>query len=540
VPALQTEPGGERGAAASAPPPSGAPDDAAPCDRRDLVWTLLLFAVTVLYIAVLPRALGRADESVYLYEAKRLLRGDAMYRDIFEIITPGWMVLMALLFRVFGTDLATARLATAVIHGLTAILIYLTCRRLGVRRGFAWPAALSLLIVSQPAWPIASQHWLGTLLSVLLLFVCAGRRERRARWALVPGLIIGLLAAVHQQRAVYMALGTAVWLVGDAVVRDRGRPRRRLAPLLADLAALIGGMALVVAPMLIALVASAGFDAVWRALVIHPLFNYGSRTGCEWGHINVLTAPQGRFTFPRLLTYLPAVLVPDLLRLPLGAAQARRPLFMIVFCLASMGSIVYFPDFIHIAFIAPVFFIAIAELLDWAAARIPAPATVARAAGAVAALALLGAATYRLHSNLMRARALYPLPLHTAFGRVDVQRAEDVQRYERLSELLRDVPGRPLFCYPFFSDLYLLADANNPTRYGFFQPGYNSPDQIAELLGSLERAAPPYIAAVPVFTQPDDPIMAYIRQHYEVLPETDAWDTKIYRRLPNAASGPGR
>ncbi|MEK7423976.1 MAG: phosphotransferase, partial [Actinomycetota bacterium] len=39
---------------------------------------------------------------------------------------------------------------------------------------------------------------------------------------------------------------------------------------------------------------------------------------------------------------------------------------------------------------------------------------------------------------------------------------------------------RELFCYPFISHLYLLADANTPTPYGFFQPGNHRPDQIAE------------------------------------------------------------
>ena len=56
---------------------------------------------------------------------------------------------------------------------------------------------------------------------------------------------------------------------------------------------------------------------------------------------------------------------------------------------------------------------------------------------------------------------------------------------------------------------------------------------------SLDRAAPPYIAAVPVFTLPDDPIMAYIRQHYDVLPDTDAWDTKIYRRRSDTGAERG-
>jgi hypothetical protein len=143
---------------------------------------------------------------------------------------------------------------------------------------------------------------------------------------------------------------------------------------------------------------------------------------------------------------------------------------------------------------------------------------------------LLVASGYRLQANLVRARALYPVQVHSRFGRVDVQRREEVQLVERLTELMQHVPARALFCYPFISHLYLLADADNPTRYQFFQPGYNSPDQIQELLRSLERASPVYLAVIPLAALPGDPIMSYIDARYAPLPETQAWETKIYRR----------
>ena len=48
--------------------------------------------------------------------------------------------------------------------------------------------------------------------------------------------------------------------------------------------------------------------------------------------------------------------------------EVRALALLIVFSLASILSIEYFPDFIHIAFIAPVFFVAAAENLDWGCA----------------------------------------------------------------------------------------------------------------------------------------------------------------------------
>src|SRR5262245_59948233 len=107
-------------------------------ERRDAAIVALILIATVSYIALLPHNLGPADESVHLYDAKRLLHGAVMYRDVFNDITPGWMYLMALLFWLCGTSVAVARNAMAVIHGLTAALTHATSRALGVRRGLAW------------------------------------------------------------------------------------------------------------------------------------------------------------------------------------------------------------------------------------------------------------------------------------------------------------------------------------------------------------------------------------------------------------------
>src|SRR5262245_29528931 len=192
-----------------------------PFGARDIAVAVLIFAVTAIYVALQPRNLGGADESVYLYEAKRVFNGEVLYRDVFEITTPGWLYLMAALYWLFGVSLATARLAMAVVHGLCGAALYATCRRLGVRWTLCWLAPLAYLLVCQPAWPIASQHWLGTLLSVVLLLVCADLPSRRASWALLPGVIVGLLIGVLQQRGVFVGAGLVVWLIADHLVRGR-------------------------------------------------------------------------------------------------------------------------------------------------------------------------------------------------------------------------------------------------------------------------------------------------------------------------------
>ncbi len=469
-----------------------------------------------------------------------------MYRDIFEIITPGWMVLMAALFKIFGTDLATARLATATIHGLTAVLAYLTCRRLGLSRALSALPGLAQVVICQPAWPIASQHWLGTILTVLALYVCSSRRGERAAWAVLPGLVLGALVAVHQQRGAMMAVGVAAWLAGDYAVRRRYRTAPPLGALVREIAAFATGVLLVVVPMLVVIVARAGFENVWRALVIHPLFNYRQHIHCPWGAVSLLTGSLASFTFPRLLKALPAVLLLDLGRFAWlvarreDAGTARRLLLLMVFCLFCMASIAYFPDFIHIAFIAPLFFVAVAEAAAWIFGALPVPPAAERVALSVGMAVLLVLSAARLYRNLVRSRALYPYEMQTAFGRVDLRDPKDMKLYALLSRLMRDVPSRRLYCYPVFSDLYLTVDANNPTRYQFFMPGYNAPDQFDEVVRTLQKARLPYIVALPAFAQPGDSIMAYIRRDYEPLPETADWVRVIYRRKENGREPPSQ
>src|SRR6185369_1038459 len=95
----------------------------------DSALAVLIFAATVIYLTSLPPNLAFADEAIHLYESKRLLDGEVLYRDVFEMITPGYMYLMALLFKIFGSDVATARTAQAVMHGLSGVVLYAVCRR---------------------------------------------------------------------------------------------------------------------------------------------------------------------------------------------------------------------------------------------------------------------------------------------------------------------------------------------------------------------------------------------------------------------------
>ena len=516
-------------------PLAESPGAAGAYDRRDAITAALLLIVTVGYIALLPHNLSAADESVHLYDAKRLLHGQVMYRDVFNDITPGYMYLMALLFWLFGTNVAVARNATAVMHGLAAVCIYSACRAMNVRRGWSWPAALAYLVVCQSAWPIASQHWLSTLLATVLLWLCALHLRQRWRWQLAIGIVLGLFVGVQQQRAAIMTFGVVAWLVLDHAVGRRYGSPRSLRALVTNLAWVAAGIALIDVPLLGWLIAQAGFARVWRALVIFPIFDYAGVTHCPWGDVNIMTAWQASFTLPVLLKFLPIALLPAAVRLAVlllagrGCEEAQRLLLLIVTAAISMLSISYFPDFVHIAFIAPVFFVAIAESLDWAASRARMPRPALRFIGAAAAVALLVASAIRLQRNLVRLRASFPVSRSSAFGRVDM-REQDALLYDRVKQLMQGTSSRYLYCYPIVAHLYLMLDVENPTAHGFFVPGYSGPDLVQEVIDSLSATQPPYIVFLSMYRRPNDPVATWIVDHYEPIDTDGPLANILFRR----------
>jgi len=417
-----------------------------------------------------------------------------------------------------------------VLHGVAAVGIYCTCRAVQVRRGLAWPAALAYLVVCQAAWPIASQHWLSTLLCVLVLWACVARSRARPTWTFLPGVVIGLLIAVQQQRGLIIAVGVFVWLILDHVLQHRFQPWPPLRRLTVQLTWLVAGASSVVVPLLVFLVARAGVGPVWEALVVFPVANYGGITHCEWGNINILTAWQGSFTFPRALKYLPVVLVLIVPRLAVlwmrrrALEEARTLLLLAVFCLASMLSVAYFPDFIHIAFIAPAFFVAIAWCAESLVRWVPAPRRAVQLVGWVAAALVLLGAGARLQRNMSRLREAFPVSRDTVFGRVDLA-ATDAAFYDRIKELMRDAPSPYLFASP---NLYLLVDAPSPIPYGFFLAQMYSPEQVQRAIDLLAERRPSYVI-LPPFTAVHDPIVEWVSERYEPIPGTDAVSTHILR-----------
>ena len=484
----------------------------------------ILFALaTVLYLAAWPHDLFPADEGTFLYEAKRILDGEVIYRDFFEVITPASLYAMAFLFRLFGASMDTARLGMAAVHALIVVTMYATCRRLGVRRSLAAATGLAHVALCYPALPISSPHWVATLLTLIILLMAVPRRSSHARLhAAAIGVVTGLLIAVQQQKGTVIALGTGLILLFDSFFLNR---RSRVHSPTTSPLLFLGGMVAVVVPMLIALLAAAGWKPVFDALIRHPFVYYTAYNRTTWGSY-ARYMPQYQ-VFPELIRYLPAIISATLLRLVWISARGsdhertRQLIALGLIGLSSIGAIWYFPDYIRLAVVTPVFLILTAETLEAALRRAEQIFPFFNRIALVIACLLCLALPLQAERNRQLRQQLYPHSHLTAFGRVDFRNPIEISLVDTIQGLLKEGAARDLFCYTSCPGLYLTTGTDNPTPYQLMIPGYNRPDQLAEVVHTLEARKVNLVVAIRVAIKQrdiDDPIWTYLVTHYEPVP----------------------
>jgi hypothetical protein len=486
----------------------------------DVALGLALLVGGTCYVAALPRVLGGSDEGIYLYEAKRLLDGSIFYRDVFDLITPGAHYLMAAAFALLGASIETARQVDAAMQGLITLATFVACRMLDVRRPLAVVAGLAQLTVFQPAWPVASPHWLATLLALVLLVVLLGRPD--AAHGLVAGVAAGLLVAVQQQKGAVFTIAAAAFLLIERLLVARARGR---------IAAFAGGLLLVVVPLAVFLVMRAGVQPVMQALVLHPLVNYPHLNRTRWGAVGLFPW-NARYTFPTLLAVAPSLAAVATLRTVVAAARGergdgfRRMMLLAVMTLAAIGSVLYYPDYVHLAFIGSLFAVVAAELVEEIAAR----GRPVRLATAVLVLVLFGASTVQLERVMAGSWRDFPVALDTPFGRMDFRQGHELDVIERVRAVLSRSASNELFVYPFGAAFYLITGTSNPTPFQFLLPSYSRPDQLETAISILERHRVPYVIVI-VPMSPDDPVLRYISSSYEQVVD-DAGPLPLFRRRP--------
>jgi hypothetical protein len=281
------------------------------------------------------------------------------------------------------------------------------------------------------------------------------------------------------------------------------------------------------------LVTTAGAEPVLQALVLHPFVNYPHLNRTRWGAVGPFPW-NARYTFPNLLAVWPSLAAVPIVGAAFAAVRGergeafRRTMLLAVMGPAAIASVLYYPDYVHLAFIGSLFAVVAADAVE----RIAAWGRPARAATAVLTLALLAASAVQLERVMAGSWRDFPVRLDTPFGRMDFREGHELDVIQRVRAVLSRSPSRELFVYPFGAALYLVTGTSNPTPFQFLLPSYSRPDQLETAISILERRRVPYVIVI-VPMSAEDPVLRYVGSHYEQVAD-DAGPLPLFRRRPDA------
>jgi hypothetical protein len=484
-----------------------------------------LAAAVASYVLSFPHYLGESDEGLILYEAKRLLAGEVYFRDIFDMVPPGSQYIAAGAFSLFGTSITTARALDAVVHALITVALYACCRTAGVRRPVAAFAAALQPVLFWPLWPYVSPHWMsGLLWLVLLAILCRRPWARHPAGAAAVGVILGLMGLVQQQRAAIASLGMALYFAADGVVERRFGDTQAWRAIAQRVGICAAAAVLVALPPLFALAIRSGFEPMVRALILHPLTHYGVVLHPpRWGAM-LAPDPFAAGTLWRVLPWVPAALIGVAVTGVFCALRRKRiERARVALAVSAVGAVaiastLYFPDLIHVAFLAPICVTATAVLLEWGAQAAESRWPASTVATGIAALCLAFAVFGWRAVQLRRAAwAHVAVSAETPFGRMDFFDSRMRTLTDAINRMAADDPQRRLFVYPFGAALYLMTDTRNPTPLQIIYPGYSFADQVDEARAVVEHQRSPLVVFVPAVPK-EDRFSDVLAQHYRRVP----------------------
>ena len=202
------------------------------------------------------------EEGLILEIAQRILRGDRLYQDVVAFTGPLPFESLALLFRLFGEEIAVGRTAVVVLHGLATASVYGLAlhARVGV---LAHAAAAAMASAPLLLFPLFSIFFYTTLsFSVCLLAGYATLRGTRSvAWAVAAGVLIAASALCKQTVGLMLAIAL---LAALALCTS---PERRVRQ---SLALILGG-SLAAITTLAAYAATGGLGALIESLIYLPM-----------------------------------------------------------------------------------------------------------------------------------------------------------------------------------------------------------------------------------------------------------------------------
>jgi hypothetical protein len=412
------------------------------------------------------------DENLFLGRAVHILHGSVMYRDFFELVTPGTDLFYAAVFRIFGVH-AWVIQACGVVFGL-AMFFVVTSIAAKILRGsiVLLPSALVLVFDFSSAHDL-THHWFSALAALVAVnILMGGEGLARVVWA---GVFCALATLLTQTQGGLVFIAMLLYLAWRGSTGRTDATRGRLA-------AFVLPYATVVAGVLGYYVFRAGLHVVYFDLVkFAPQFLSGdvNSPGTYLHQFPRIGSPGDAFrAIPYVFIYavLPYVYFCGLYRLWRTRAEAPQTVRRHVILLHLVGmalflSVVSGPRFFRLCTVAPPAILVFVWLCSGATQAMRTIRGVLCATVAVFAVVL------SLH-RVTQWHGVLDLPI----GRTAFVDRHQFDEFRWLAE--RTKPHEPFFNNDALS-LYLTLDT--PTAVEFInEDGFTRPEQVRAVLAWLE------------------------------------------------------
>jgi 4-amino-4-deoxy-L-arabinose transferase-like glycosyltransferase len=494
--------------------------------RLERYLALVIFLLSFLYLCLFRRYSGiDPDEGIILQGAQRILDGQVLYRDFFSFFTPGSYYLFALVFRVFGDSYLVAHAALALIGAALSPITYLLARRVCSRQ--ASLLVTGLMTVTAVPWRFVVIHnWDSTFWACLALY-CAVRllESPSVRWAFAAASLTSMTALFEQSKGagLLLGLGTGFLIV---IFRSQQSKLFRRDQVIAIALGLVW-------PFIITIVYFASRHALSTMLSswFWPLQHYSGANRVPYAYDNMTgesrhkifdTASPGMrlfamlvFSARRWIPYLPLFGAALLMRLAFrkGRGVSSGPewaYYVLVSATMSgllLSIVIARADYLHFLYLQPIFFLALAWLLDGRSIRTRFFTRVAPVVGFCLSMSLLAVAA----QVLFQGRTDHSVV--TRRGDIGVQRPDTVIGY------VQDhvAAGERMLVYPYQSTYYYLTETYSPTRFDFYQPGMHTEQQLQEMLAEFSAHPTRVVLYEPGFADhmleawPNTPASAFSR-----------------------------
>jgi hypothetical protein len=297
----------------------------------------LFFAALLFQLIVIQRRLGVYDESLELYCAAHVLKGQVPYRDFWTMYGPAQFYVLAAFFKLLGISVWVGRLYDALVRaGLACVCFALTNRLAG--RGYAasafavvlvWISCIDNPVYTFPVFPAL----LCSLLSVLFLYRYLND-SLSARPLFLAGLLAGITATFRHDSGFYICFAEIVALALLQRSRKReGLSERPPPEFLHMIAIYASGILIVVLPVLLLLLWKVPLHDLSYDLFYVPAKIYPRVRDLPFPRLRTLTQlahplrSDDRFGAEQLIVYFPILVGLTCAVYVLSKRQSKAPLF---------------------------------------------------------------------------------------------------------------------------------------------------------------------------------------------------------------------